>query len=78
MKHLKVKIDELDVTKVRLTDISVQKDTLQNQWNDVSQVRLFFVICRNVLGILCAVIKHQNAFCRGRGMNREFFQSNSK
>ena len=38
MKQLKSKIDELDATKNKLTDVSVQKDNLQNQWNDVNQV----------------------------------------
>ncbi|KAL5261605.1 hypothetical protein ACHWQZ_G007336 [Mnemiopsis leidyi] len=37
MKQLKSKIDELDATKNKLTDVSVQKDNLQNQWNDVNQ-----------------------------------------
>jgi hypothetical protein len=40
MKQLKSKIDELDATKNKLTDVSVQKDNLQNQWNDVNQVLL--------------------------------------
>ena len=43
MKQLKSKIDELDATKNKLTDVSVQKDNLQNQWNDVNQVKILLV-----------------------------------